>query len=189
MALDSLTASLEVKLGFNAKKNVTGSDYGTIGMNANLTQKETYSSATANAAAGGANELISFVQSISASSSATIDFTSLTNILAATGVSLARIKGVLIRLLSVAQDSVVGTTCTSVTVGNAASNTWTSQSGTSGPGTNTSVQVIKSGGWYGFGDESAGGTLVDASHKNLKITNDDGTNTAKVQISLVGGTT
>lgn len=189
MALDSLAAALTVGLNWTAQKDITGSDYQPLTNATNISKKSTLGTSANNNALGGANELASFVQSISASSSATIDLTSLTNILQATGVSLARVKAVVIRLLSATDDSVIGTAASSITIGNNASNDWTSQSGTGWLGTATSTFVIPNGGVLAFATANAGGVLVDATHKIIKVANADASLAAKVQITLIGGTT
>lgn len=188
MALSSLTATLQMSLNWTAQNNITGSDYSAVQQSTNIRKSLTVGTSLGNAVAGGADELISYVVSIAGGGTATIDFTSLTNILQTAGISLARVKFIAIRLLNVADDSVVGTAATYVTVGANATNPFFSQSGSGFLATNTSSLDVPSGGVFAFGTPSAAGVLVDGTHKILKIVNGDGAVTAKVQLSLVGGT-
>lgn len=194
MALDSLTSNLLVQLGWNATKNVVGSDY-TPNTNQSTVKKAlSIGTAVADAAAGGGDELVSFVQTIAASGSASIDLTSLTDILGATGVSLARVKAIVIRLLSATDDTTIGTAAASVTIDNTVTNALSSQSNSgwfsnaAEGAANGSKFAIPNGGVLAFGTPAAAGVLVDPTHKVVKVTNNDAGLAAKVQISLVGGT-
>lgn len=189
MALDSLSSTLKIQLNWTAEDNLTGDDYSPVQNTGTITHQSSVGTSAANNAAGGGNELISWIQSISASSSATIDLTSLTNILQASGISLARVKGIVIRLLSTTDDETNGTAATYVTVGNNSSNDWTSQSGGRGwLASATSVLDIPNGGAVGASFPSAAGVLVDSTHKIIKIANADSSVAAKVQISIQGAT-
>lgn len=190
MALDSLTGcSIAVSLNWTAAKNITGTDYAPINNASNVRKSCSLGTAAANAAAGGADELASFIQSIAASGSATIDLTSFTDILNIAASSFVRVKAILIRLMSVADDAAVGTACSGITIGNAASNQFISQSGTGWLSTATSVIDVPGGGFIAFGVANAAGVAVDGTHKSLKVLNLDGAVAAKVQISLIGGST
>ena len=185
--LSSLTFSFNPQLSWNAVVTNTGADY------ANSSPKSqgginlptiSYASTTANAAVGGADEFISFVQTVNASSSVTIDLTALTDILKQSSVSLARVKFMMFRLLSAADDATNGTAASSITVGNNASNDFLGWlAGT------TPTFSVSNGGCVLFSEPSAGGKTVDGTHKILKITNNDAGVAAKVQITIVGGTT
>lgn len=191
MALDSLTSQLSVSMNWTAQKNIAGStDYSPNQNNTTITKKSSVGTAAANAAVGGGDELASWVQTIAGGGTATVDLSSLTNILQTTAISLARVKGIMIRLLSTTDDATNGTACTHIVVGNAASNAWTSQSGGRGWLTSsTHTFDIGNGGAVAFLFPTAAGVLVDGTHKNILITNGDGSVSAKVQISLHGGTT
>lgn len=202
MALDSLASTLKLLINWTAQKNVTGTDY-TATANVSQIQKTlTLGTAAANAAAGGSDELISKIYSIGASSNTSIDLTSLTDILAQTSVSLARVKAIVIRLLSASDDSTNGTAASSITIDNTVTNALSAQSNTGwfnnahegtatgGAGDATGSKfTIPSGGWMGFGVANAGGVLVDGTHKVIKIVNNDAGLAAAVQVTLVGGST
>lgn len=190
MGLSSLANSgITVKDSWTAQNNITGSDYSPITSSGTITKAVTQGTAAANAAVGGADEKISFIQSIGASASVSIDLTALTDVMQTAGVSLARVKTILIRLLNVADDSVVGTAASSITVDATITNGLTSQSGSGWLTNSTSKFDVPSGGFVAFGTVTAAGVLVDGTHKILKLTNNDGALTAKVQITIDGGST
>lgn len=190
MALDSLTSTLKIQLNWTAEDNLTGDDYSPVQNTGTINHQSSVGTSAANAAAGGGNELISFIQTVASSSSATIDLTSLTNILQATGISLARVKGIVIRLLSTTDDETNGTAATYITVGNNGSTDWISQSGARGwLASAASVIDIPNGGAVGASFPTAAGVTVTSSYKSLKIANADNSVSAKVQISIQGGTT
>lgn len=189
MALDSLTSTLKIQMNWTAEDSLTGDDYSPVSNTGTITHQSSVGTSAANAAAGGGNELCSFIQSIAASSSAVIDLSSLTNILQASAISLARVKGIVIRLLSATDDETNGTAAEYITVGNNASNDWTSQSGGRGwLASATSVIDIPNGGAVGASFPTAAGVLVDSTHENVKVVNGSSTLAAKVQISIQGAT-
>jgi hypothetical protein len=194
MALDSLTFKATVGLSITAQKNITGSDYSPIQNTSTITKAVNLGTSSGNATAGGADECASFIQSIAASGSASIDLTSLTDFLAATGVSLARVKSITIRLLSAADDSAVGTAAGSITIDNTVTNALSSQSNSgwfsnaAEGAANGSKFTIPNGAYLSFGVANAAGVVVDSTHKLIKVTNNDGSLSAKVQFTLTGGT-
>lgn len=188
--LDSLTATLKISLSATPQKNSTGADYQPLTTPVSISKTETVGTSNANGAVGGCDELISKVYSINASSSITIDLTSLTDILLQTGVSLARVKGIMIRLLSATDDTVIpGTAAAYITVGNNGANDFVSQSGTGWLNGASSAFDIPNGGALAFLCPNAGGVIVDGTHKIIKIANGDGALVAKAQVSILGGTT
>lgn len=187
MALDALTASLKVDVQWTAQKTITGNSNAL--KHASRVSKEADNSivsGSGNTASGIGDQLCSFVTTISASSSTTLDLSSLTNILQQTSQTIARIKGVLIELLSSAQDATSGTACSSITIGGAASNQWISQSGSGGPGDASSLWDIPNGEFLAFSCKATTGTVVDGTHKSLKILNNDATYAAGVRITILG---
>jgi|SRR5579885_2583139 hypothetical protein len=187
MALSSLTSAITIGASWTAQHNITGTTYSPTQNSSQISKKSSVGTSASNNAAGGGDELVSFIQSISNSSNTTIDLTNLTDILSTANTNLARIKGVIIQLLSTSDDSTNGTNCTSITVGAAASNAWTSQSANRGwLATNTSTFDIPNGGAVSFVTPTANGVLVDGTHKNLFIVNNDSSNAAAVQITLQG---
>ena len=148
-----------------------------------------FGTANANNKSGGADELVSFLQVIGPGGSATINLQSITNILQQVGIALARVKGYKMRLLAAsgngAIDAVNGTACSSITVGNAASNTNTLEMGAA-----AHTYTINSGGSHQHFDPSAAGfSLVTGVARNVLVTNNDGIVAAAVQITLMGATT
>ena len=190
MALDSLASTFTVTLGFTAQKNQAGANLQPNQNASSIRKVSSVGTAAANNAAGGGNELASFLTTIAGGGSATIDLTSLTDILLATGTNLARVKGIMMQLLSAADDATNGTAAAYVTVGNNGSNDWVSQSGGRGWFTTAASQEdIPNGGAKVALFPNASGVLVDGTHRIIKVTNGDGTLTAAVQTSLQGATT
>jgi hypothetical protein len=119
MAISTITgAGLKLQVTWSAGLTIVGSDYSQVTNPGSITKNVTLGTSVANAAVGGADEIASFIQSISAGAAATIDLTSFTNILQQSGQSLARLKGFAIRLLNVADDATYGTACSGIVVGN-----------------------------------------------------------------------
>ena len=201
MALDTLTATFKAQLGWTAQKNITGSDYSANVNSTTIAKSGSIGTSAANAAAGGSDELYSAVTSLSASSSASIDLSSLTDILGQTSIALVRVKAILIRLLSTTDDSVIGTAASSINIDNTVANALSAQSNTGwfnnahegtatgGAGDATGSKFcIPNGGVLSFYTPVAAGVAVDGTHKIIKVTNNDSGVTAKVQITVVGGT-
>lgn len=196
MALSSLTSSFGPSVSWTAAKAITGADYASLANQSNI-QKPAMAvgTAAANNAANGGDELCSSITSVSASSSTSIDLTSLTDILQATGTSLARVKAILIRLLSTTDDATNGTAASSVTIDNTTSNSLSAQShsgwfdnGSEG-GVGGSKFTIPNGGFlmFGVGVTNTTGVVVDSTHKVIAVHNNDAGVTAKVQVTLIGG--
>src|ERR1700727_448219 len=114
MTISALAVTVSQAQQWNAQNNITGVVSPTVNASKS-TLSQPYSNGIANNVIGGANQYFVFLTTIAASGTALLDFTSLTNILQQAGVSLARIKAWQFQLLSIAQDSVNGTACTSVT--------------------------------------------------------------------------
>lgn len=131
--------------------------------------------------AKAANQIASAIYAIAASGNTVINLQSLTNVLGTASVALVRLKGILVRLLSVADDAVNGTACSSVTVGNAATN----------PnllflGGTTPTFTLNNGEHLEWSTPGAAGIAVSPSACNLKVLNNDGANAAAVQVSVIG---
>lgn len=188
--MDSLAASVTIGAQWTARNNVTGH-----GPNSNVSTPNkaiALGTAAANAAANGSNEVYSTIATITASSSTTLDLTSLANILGTT-ISFARIKAIIIQLLSAADTdesgTALGTAAEYVTVGAAATNQFITQSGTGFLGGTAHTFDIPNGGFLAFAVGNAAGVAVDGTHKSLKIANGSSTLSAKVRITLIGGST
>lgn len=178
MALNLLTSTLEIDLKWNAQKNITGRN--PLLQTDTLRHAQNNGTANANNASGGADELVSYNLTIAANTAATVDVTALTDILQIS-VNLARIKSFMFHVISYTEDATLGTNCTSITIGNAAANQQNLNLGTN------STITVAGGGTWGYASPKAAGILASGSAKNIKINNDDVTNAATVQISIVGG--
>ena len=147
------------------------------------------STAVANNAAGGGNEGGRVIVSLAGAANTTVDLRSIADLLGTT-VILARVKSISFRLLAAADDSVNVTTtpASSVTVGSSGANDWASQANGFGPGATWSFTLHPGGRvLFDCGPDDAAGGLVDATHHLVKITNNDGANTAKVEVLFNGG--
>lgn len=136
----------------------------------------------ANNAVGGADQVYSALLSIAGSGNTTIDLQSFTNFAGETSCSFTRIKYLMIRLLSVEDDATNGSACSGITVEPDASNGWTGLLAAAGD-----KITLGNGDMIKFGTRRAAGVTVGASNKVLKITNTDGSVAAKVQVTIVGG--
>lgn len=181
-ALDSLTATIRGLVTWTATDSLTGTDYGATSNNSTITKSITLGTSAGNAVALGADQLVSYLLTISASSSTTIDLTSLTNIIGSAAV-FARLKAVMFRLLSATDDATNGTAAASVTIGNAAATV-----NTLFLDDDTYTFTVKTGEFILWGTPSAAGITVDSSNKSVKILNNSSTLSAVVQITLIGGT-
>lgn len=182
MALSSLSGSIQVSATWNASNNITGSDYQPVSNATSIRKTSAYSSGIANTAEGGADELVSYLITISASANTTINTSSLTNILQQSSINLTKIKGYLFRLLSVDDDSTNGTNCSSVSVGNG---TFANQQNL-GLSVNSTYTIYNGSAWSYTDERAAGINTVTANL--IKILNNDGTNTACVQVTFFGCT-
>jgi hypothetical protein len=187
MALTTLTSTLLVQLGWKAQKSLTGDNYSPNENGSTLKSSSSVGTSFGNTTAQGGDELCSSIVSVAAGGTATIDLTAMTEITGATPISLARVKGILFRLLNASLDATNGTAATSVTLGNNAANDFVSQAANPGYlGSATSTLVIPNGGAAGFTFPSGNGVVVDATHKIIKVANNDGAIAAKLEASFQG---
>jgi hypothetical protein len=105
--IGSLTASLSTEIKWTAQNTLTGAVYNPITNAGDIRKTYNFGTAAANGVTGGGDEIFSFQQSIAAGASATLDLTAMTNILQQSTVSIARIKGYQIRLLSATDDATI----------------------------------------------------------------------------------
>ena len=185
--ISSLSGSFSNSVRWSASNNITAQQPLTQGDSVSTSYE--FGTANANGAVGGADELVSFLQVIAPGGTATINLQSVTNIMQQAGVALARLKGYKIRLLAAsgkgAVDSVNGTACSSISVGNAPSNGNTLELGAA-----AQTFTVRSGGSHQHFDPSAAGFVtVSPTTKSVLITNNDGDVAAAVQVTLVGATT
>lgn len=182
MPIDTLTASVGLTINWTAQDNLTGTDYGSVENSSTIQKKLSVAATVANAVAGGADEVVSYLLTIAGGGSADVDLTDLTNVLQQAA-SFARLKQIIIRLLSTTDDNTNGTAATSITVGNASAN-----GAALFMGAVTHTITIPNGGFIAFGTPAAAGLVITASTADiLKIANNDGSVAAKVQLTLIGG--
>jgi len=157
-----------------------------FGPSGNITRAVQFTTGTTTAR--GANQQMAKIISVTAGGSTTIDLSAaFTNIVNASNATFARIKGIRISLLSPTDDSVNGTLASSITIGNNGSNDFISQSGNRGwLGSAASVFDLANGNDVCWKTVSANGVLVDATHKIIKITNNDGAVAAAVMVEFLG---
>lgn len=182
MALDVLdSATVRAQIAWNATKNVTG----LTGIVSNESLSKTLSF-TLGSGAAAIDQVVSQVRTLSASASETLDLNGgLTNVTNDASVVMVRVKAVFIQLLSTTDDSTNGTAASSITIGNAASNQFT------GPlGGATETLTVPNGGFVMFGRGDASGWASTAgSADNLKVVNNDGSNSAAYRITIFGAST
>lgn len=178
MGISNVTASFSVGVSYQAQGNAPGSQYQPTTAQGN--PKKNIAFKTGTTAGGQIDELASQIFNVTASGTVTVNLQSLLDVLGAT-VSLVRIKGLLFQLLSPADDAANGTACTGVTIGNAGSD----------PnqmflGATTHTILLGNGEAVAWLSPSANGLAVSSGAKNILITNDDGTNAAAVQVTVLG---
>lgn len=183
-ALSDLTFTFVPSRQWQASAARTGSDYASVTNQGSIsTPVVTVSKSIANATAGGGDSLASFIQSVPAAGTATIDLQALTDVLERSSHSFARLKYVEFRLLSVEDDATNGTACSGVTIGDAGSNPnklfFTAAADMTCDLGNSDFII--------WGTKRAAGNTVGGSTKNVLITNNDGAVAAKVQVTLCGG--
>ena len=195
--LTTLQANLTVQMGWTATLQLGGGASAIAPLSSSNSIKKTLTAGTtaANAAVGGANEMYSAMTALTASASVSIDFTSVSDIMGQTAGSFARLKGIMAQLLSATDDSVNGTAAAAVNIDNTVVNALSAQSnsgwfnnGAEG-GASGSKFCIPNGGVLAFGTPSAGGVVIDSTHKLCKLTNLDSGITANVLLSAFGGST
>lgn len=119
--LSTLTSSMVTNFIAAPSNNLTGSVYNPVGTSVNISKRFSYGTSIANGMSGGADEVFSFQQGISAGASATLDLNAMTNLVQQTSVAIVRIVGYQFRLLSAADDATISpapTAASTVTVTN-----------------------------------------------------------------------
>lgn len=136
--LSSLSSTISTSFQWVAENNLTGAVYNPITNTGSISKSYSVATTSGNTVSGGGDEVFSFQQSIAAGATADIDLKAMTNLLSQTSISLARIKGVQLRLLSATDDSTISpapTATSTMTVTNngpANPTPWTFQNGGSG---------------------------------------------------------
>ncbi len=186
MGLSLLTATPQDNMSWVAQNNLTGSNYSPITNQGRTTKQVAYTSTIANAAAGGANELVSYLVSVTASGNTTVNLQAVTDILNTANVNLARVKGYSIWLLSTTDDATYGTNCSSIRWGGGTTpvqfNLTTTDAANTG---NTAAMTIFKGGIVQYFDQTAGGFTTSNTARNLFFLNNDATNAAKIELTLI----
>lgn len=187
--MSTLTAKGQMQTLLQAQNNLTPQAAGPIQNVSTVTKTFSLGTAAANNAANGADECALFITSVGNSGNSNIDLTNITDLLNTAAVSLSRVKWTQMQLLSAADDSANGNTCSSCTIGNNGTNDWISQSHSGWLATAASVFDLPNGGCLAFGTPSANGVVVDGTHKLIHVVNNDAGNSAKFQLALIGGST
>lgn len=189
MALDTMSAQFNFGFNVSGGKNLTGYPSGQAN---SVTWQETFKflKTLANSAAFGCDELILGYASIAASGHTDIDLTSLTDIAGVSGITLSggKVKAYLFALLSAAQTapdgSTVGNGCSGISLGNSGANDYKLNLDVG-----TDLLNVNNGGLLFYADGSAAGmSAVDATHKIIRVLNNDGAIAAKVVYMLAGCT-
>ena len=98
--------------------------------------------------------------------------------------TIAKVKQVFFWLLSTTDDSVNGTNCTSIKIGDAA---FPAFKGVAGffDGTNPVLRCFN-GGWVAFGTPTAGVAVAAGVSDQIKVVNEDAVNAAAYYVFLIG---
>lgn len=191
--ITSVTGNLVATSTWSASQTQSGGSTAqpAIQSNGNTIARASFTST--GSGANSINQVAVKVYSIGASSSTTIDLSAaIRNVVNASDATFARIKSITITLLTSTTtsgnyDATQGTACTSITIGNAASNAWISVSNRGGFGGTTFTFDIPNGGSMSWSVDNANGfAITSGSNCNLKILNNDASVAAAVQLTLLG---
>jgi hypothetical protein len=179
MAFDNFTGYLQASLNYNASKNgpTSGLNFPATPNGNTLNLKTAY---TVGSGAGQINEIVAEIVTIAASGSATIDLTVLIDILGFAA-ALTKLKEFLFCLLNATQDSINGTACTQVTIGNAGTNPNPLNFGGA-----TMTKLLTNGDIDSYATASAAGIAVSGTVKNVLVANNDASHGAAV-LACFGG--
>lgn len=173
MALSAITQLLfQRMISWTVKKTQTGLAKG-ISSSEQLTDTETFTLGTA---ADQAQNVATAIIDVTASGTTNVDLTALTSVVGDANMTVARVKLFCLELLAVADG---GTACSSVTVGNAASNAWAWILSVA-----TTTYPLKNGDWVAWKSSDATGVVVDSTHKVIKVLNNDAVNAAKLRLTV-----
>lgn len=190
-AMDTLTGAVQFTFQLQVGRTYPGVP--SSGVQANWTKQMRF--ALGAAVALGANEVYGAVRTLAGGANEELDLagSGLTNLVGDTGITFARVKAVLIWLLSATDSlvqgdgsaSVTGTLASSIKVGGAATNAFKLFMDDV-----TDKIVIPNGGMAMFSDPGATGLVVTAGTADkLKVENMDGAVSAKYLIVLLGSAT
>lgn len=194
MSMDSVTGTLlTTKLTLSGQKNYTGSDYSPV--TGSGSPQKTITFTVGGAIQDGINEIYSKITLITASANTSIDLTTVSDILNQSAINFARVKLIMLRLLSTTDDSTNGTAASSITVNNTVTNSLSSQSNSGwfsnaaeGAASGSKFTIANGDGLLWWTKRTAG-VLVDGTHKVINIVNNDGAVTAAVQLTVLGSDT
>lgn len=178
----TLSGNIQGSVNFNYAQPNTGRGDTSTAQSDQKSVQYTTGTTTANAA----NRLYSGLITLAGGASTTLDLQSLTDQLNLS-LDFARIKGLQIHLLSVADNADIGTNATSINVGNATANQALQGNASLGffEPANATFRVFN-GGFISMATPNADGLTIDATHTNLKIENEDPSVTAKIVLTLIG---
>jgi hypothetical protein len=183
VSIPTLTGYLKVEMQWNGQLPVTG-----LQPRADQETQAAKQSYVQGAGVGAVNEAYWNVLTVGAGANTTLDLSAaLTDVLGQT-FGFARVKAFMVWLLAAADtlvDGTVGTACSGVTLGNAATNPW---AGTGYPVSDqaTGTITLANGERRGWARGDATGWVVDGTHKSLKVLNNDGAVAAKLVIAALG---
>jgi hypothetical protein len=178
VAIANVSATFSMGVSYQCQSNPTGAQYQPTTAQGNPKKNIGFKNGTT--ASAQINELDSFIQDIIASGTATINLQSLVDVVGQT-TTLVRVKGLLFQLLSSTDDPTKGTNCSGVTIGNAGTHPFVGFLG----GTSQTF-TLGNGEALGWLSPSANGLAVTSTAENILITNNDGSNAAAVQITILG---
>jgi hypothetical protein len=178
VAIESVSATFSMGVSYQAQGSAPGSQYQPTTAQGN--PKKNIAFKTGTTASGQINELASKIFPIAASGNTTVNLQALLDVLGQTA-DLVRVKGLLLQLLSTADDPSNGTACSGVTIGNAGTHPFLGFLG----GTTPTI-TLGNGEALGWLSPSANGLAVSLTACNLLITNNDGSNAAAVQVTVLG---
>lgn len=184
MAFDALTGYMSAGFNASATKNAPSSGLNLPGTTNSPTVNFKVPIVLGGNLANGANECWQLILTAAASGSVTLNLQSLTDLLNASGVALARVKAFLFCLLGTSEDSVNGTACSQVTIGNAGTNPNQLDLG----GT-TMTRTLLNGDVTMYASRQAAGRTVSGTACNVLLQNNDASNSMAVYSSGFGATT
>lgn len=189
MSFSAYTGSLTLSTNYNAAVNGPNSSLNFPATSNNNTLNARTSYSIGGNVIGGINEEACNILTVPASSSATINLQSLTDVLGFTGIVLVRLKKWLLWLLSPNDDSVAGTSCSGVTIGNAGSNPFPFNFTAATTTFLLNGVPAGTGDKEGYATDSAAGFTVSATACNVLVTNNDSSHAASLLYNFGGSTT
>lgn len=108
MGISTITGtSIGTKFQWTVGNSLTGANYNQTVNTGAIAKNMAFGTAAGNTEANGGDEVFSFQQTITAGGSITVDLNAMTNLLQQASISIARIKGVQIRLLDLTDDATI----------------------------------------------------------------------------------